>query len=212
MTTLPLFPDSQTTEQPFDVNSWETPDSVAQKMAALVLPSDRRILEPAAGTGQIATAIQQVVDTDATSLVAIELKPSRLTAGQQRAFLFYWYQLNFISPNFERYTPGWREEGFHLIITNPPFDLALQFLERSLELLDRSYEHARLLYLLPCDVFQSKARGDYFKRLDCHIHHRYLIQGRVAYLKNGVAVSGRQISDCLYDIRPGRQGASETFL
>jgi hypothetical protein len=66
--------------------------------------------------------------------------------------------------------------------------------------------------LLPCDVFQSKARGDYFKRLDCHIHHRYLIQGRVAYLKNGVAVSGRQISDCVYDIRPGKPGASETFL
>lgn len=41
-------------EADFTPDCWETPDLVAQKMAAKVLPSDRLIMESAAGTGQIA--------------------------------------------------------------------------------------------------------------------------------------------------------------
>jgi len=203
MTTLPLFPDSQTTEQAFDVNSWETPDSVAQKMAALVLPSDRRILEPAVGTGQIAKYLPKSRDV---FVLCNEIKLDRFQRLHSSNFHHFHHS------DFLQWNHAAIDFKYHLIITNPPFDLALQFLERSLELLDRSYEHARLLYLLPCDVFQSKARGDYFKRLDCHIHHRYLIQGRVAYLKNGVPFKQRQLYDSVYDIRPGKEGASETFL
>jgi hypothetical protein len=40
------------------------------------------------------------------------------------------------------------EHGFDLIVTNPPFSLAIQFIEQGLRLLDKDNPNARLLYLL----------------------------------------------------------------
>ena len=183
-------------------DDWETPDCLAQKMASLVLPTDRRILEPAAGTGQIAKYLPRspspYIDT-----ICMEINEARWNKGRMSGQ--EWYHADFL--NEAEY---WSD--FSLIITNPPFSLASDFIARGLQILDRSYEYARLLYLLPADFFQSVGRNQAFRQLDAHIHHTYQIVNRVAYLKNGVVVKGRQVYDAVFDIRPGKQDAAVTFL
>ncbi|WP_193199824.1 hypothetical protein [Nostoc sp. MG11] len=85
---------------------------------------------------------------------------------------------------------------------------------------------ARLLFLMPFDIFQAKSRASAFSKLDAHIHHVYPIVGRVDYLINGVPASqtyvekggklvrrsGRQTCDAIWDIRPSKQGGCTTFI
>ena len=183
-------------------DDWETPDPVARYMASLVKPTDNRILEPAAGTGQI---VKYLPESRWINLIANEINPSRFTQGLKNAPDAYWMCSDFpmwLNPDSQYLI----EDGFDLIITNPPFSKAIEFIEHSLQLLDCNNPEARLIYLLPCDFFQSQGRAKQFAELDCRIYQRHSIVGRVAYLKNGVPFDQRQIYDCVYEIRPGKVG------
>lgn len=182
----------------WDSDSYETPDWLARKMADLVMKSDRRILEPAAGSGQIAKHLPPYS-------TCFEVKQSRIESGLIQAGFQNWHLQDFLSGHYP-------ERQLDLIITNPPFSKAMQFIERGLQLLDRHNPDSRLLYLLPGDTFASKERNAHFQALDCHIRHRYEVVGRVAYLKQGVPQQGRQIQDAVFDIRPGKAGSCVTFI
>ena len=67
---ISLFPRSKFLAD-FTPDCWETPSLVAQKMAALITKSDRRVIKPAAGTGQIAQYLP-------TGSFCCEIKPNRL--------------------------------------------------------------------------------------------------------------------------------------
>jgi phospholipid N-methyltransferase len=188
-------------EADWDSDSWETPDWLAQKMANLVLPTDRRILEPAAGTGQIAKYLPQSRDV---FVLCNELKTSRFSRLSSSLY-HHFVQGDFLSWDSQKC------DRFDLTITNPPFSLAIEFIEQGLQCLNPNYEHARLLYLLPVDFCQTIANYRVLNKLDCHIHHEYRIVGRVPYLQNGKPVSGRQVNDCVFDIRPGRQNSTVTL-
>ena len=185
---------------------WETPPEIARKMAALLTDKDLAILCPAAGRGSIASRIKVglLPTKQARGVYAIELNPQRVADGQILVPRVLWECADFLNlkpvPEYD------------VVIENPPFSLALGFIERSLLWLNPANPEARLLYLLPGDYFASQERCDRFEALDCHIHHRHRIRGRVAYIKEGVQMEGRQISDCVYDMRPGKFGASETVL
>jgi hypothetical protein len=191
----------------FKSDDYETPSNAAQKIASLVLPSDLNVLEPAAGTGQIAKLLP-------TSTVAVEIQKSRYQLGRSKAPLSYWYCADFLSPDSNYFlSRGFTQrDGFDLIVTNPPFSLGMEFIVRSLSLLNLEYEHARLLFLLPTDYFQAQGVNQVFTQLDCYIHRAYQFAGRVAYLKSGVAESGRMRNDCVFDIRPGKHQGGVVFL
>lgn len=205
-----LFPD-HVPDQHFDYDGefssddWESPDDTARKIASLVLPSDLTILEPAAGTGQIAKFLP-------AGSIAVEIQHGRYQIGRSKASSCAWYCADFLNPKFRFDRGDTRNDGFDLVATNPPFSIGMQFIARSLSLLNPSYEHARLLFLLPADYFQAKGINQAFSSLDCHIHRVYQFVGRIAYLESGVAKSGRMRNDCVFDIRLGKHQGGVIFL
>ena len=187
-------------------NMWETPPEIARKMAALLTDKDLAILCPAAGRGNIAQQIKVglLPTKQVRSVYAVEVNPHRVADGKTLAPRVLWDCVDFLAiPSVPLYDA---------VLENPPFSLAIEFIERSLLWLNPANPEARLLYLLPGDFFASQERCDQFEALDCHIRHRYRIRDRVAYIKEGVQVKGRMIYDCVFDIRPGKVGASETVL
>lgn len=186
----------------FCPDDWETPCDIARPMARLLLPSDRRVLEPAAGTGQIA----RWVDGD-RFLVCNELNPVRFRRGEQLlpaatkvgGLSRIWTNTDFLQSE--------PHVWYDTIISNPPFSLAVEFLETALTLLNPDNPSARVLFLLPIAFFSTQERCDRLEALDCRIYQRHRIRGRLRYLKNGIPVRhDRQCDDCVYDFRPSRTG------
>lgn len=154
---ISLFP-LQDIETDFSADDWETPDDIASSMAALVKTSDHRVLEPAAGSGQIAQFLP-------TGTFCCEIKPYRVSLGRRKAPQCHWIQSDFFSSNLESPLISDIEQlsqGYDLIITNPPFSHCIDFLQQGLKLLNRNNPDARLLYLLPVDFCSSVERGQAF--------------------------------------------------
>jgi hypothetical protein len=204
----------------FTSDDYETPDDVAKAMATLVLPTDKNILEPFAGTGQIVKYLPSDRNLD-----LVELKGSRYTQLiklKNHCFTYNGSFFEFIHGN-----------EYDLIVTNPPFSLCMEAISHSLKLLNPDNPTARLLFLIPLDTFASQGRSEKLKSLDAHIHHTHLIPKRIDYLKddepmskcqktingipqfkNGKPIknSGRQCYDAVFDIRLGKEQATTTFL
>jgi hypothetical protein len=109
----------------------------------------------------------------------------------------------------------------------------VNFVKRSLDVLKRK-DSARLLFLMPIDWYSPKGRASQWEAMDAHIHHIYPIRGRVDYLINDVPcsetqkvikgipvfkdngepdmMSGRKVSDAVFDIRLGKNNAVTTYL
>lgn len=208
------------TTEDFTNDDYETPDDIAKAMATLVLPADKNILEPFAGTGQIVKYLpsDRILDV-------VELKRSRymqLIELQNHCFAYHGSFFNFVYGN-----------EYDLIITNPPFGIVMEAISHSLKLLNPDNPTARLLFLIPLDTFASQGRSEKLKNLDAHIHHTHLIPKRIDYLKDGepmskcqkiingipqfkngkpIKNSGRQCYDAVFDIRLGKENPSTTFL
>ena len=219
MEQLKLFNDVESQPE-FTNNDYETPSKIAQAIAGLILPSDRYILEPCAGTGQLVKHFPKDRGID-----CVELKHSRYMKGKQKTF-DNWYNKDFLEISLKK--------EYYLVVTNPPFNLMIEFVEKSLSLLDPTYPYARLLFLMPLDWNCTKKRSQQFKELDAHVHHVHQIPERIDYLINGVPcsetqkvidgvpvfgkggkpvmMSGRQCVDAVFDIRPGKHNAASSFL
>jgi hypothetical protein len=204
----------------FTSDDYETPDKEAQAIASLVLPTDKNILEPFAGSGQIVKYLpsDRILDV-------VELKRSRymqLIKLKNHCFAYNGSFFDFMHGN-----------DYDLIITNPPFSLCMKAISHSLKLLNPDNPTARLLFLIPLDTFASQGRSEKLKNLDAHIHHTHLIPKRIDYLKDGepmskcqktingipqfkngkpIKNSGRQCYDAVFDIRLGKENPSTTFL
>ncbi len=206
----------------FTSDDYETPDDVAKAMATLVLPTDKNILEPFAGTGQIVKYLpsDRIIDV-------VEIKRTRI----EKMLLGV---LNFNSIcNMDFFDLDCETRKYDLIITNPPFSLCMEAISHSLKLLNPDNPNSRLLFLIPLDTFASQGRSEKLKNLDAHIHHTHLIPKRIDYLKDGepmskcqktingipqfkngkpIKNSGRQCYDAVFDIRLGKENPSTTFL
>lgn len=93
---------------------------------------------------------------------------------------------------------------------NPPFSLAIEFIDQGLKLLNKDNPNARLLQELPIDFGCSIKRGTALATLDCHIHHVYWVLDRIAYIREGIPIKGRQCYDSLFEIRPGSSNKAAT--
>lgn len=187
-------------EDTWNSDDWETPNNIARSIASLVLPTDRRILEPAAGTGQIA----KFLPAYPPQVDCFEPNAYRYLLGRGRVSQAHWINTVLEEVRFD--------EEYDLLVTNPPFSKIQTFVQSGLRFLNPENPTARLLYLLPIDWMCLKSVAEWWGKTDAHIHHCYAIPGRVAYLKNGVAISGRRRNDAVFDIRPGRDGAAISYL
>jgi len=218
MNQLALFQEQVTTGD-FTNDDYETPDWLAVAMSRLVLPTDKQILEPFAGSGQIA----KYLPSD-RSIECAEIKYSRFLQGKEKAKSATWVNGCFFNDV--------SNTCFDLIITNPPFSLCVEAVAKSLELLNDS-PNSRLLFLMPLDWNCSQARSKAWDALDAHIRHIYPIADRVDYLKEGIPMSkcqkiiqgvpqfkngkpvmnsGRQCYDAVFDIRLGKQNSASTLI
>jgi type I restriction-modification system DNA methylase subunit len=197
-----LFPQSQELKG----DDRQTPNEIGQLMAKLVNVSDEDILCPAAGTGQIVKFL-----ASSARIICVEDNGDRFLAGMQNTKQLdcLWIKSDFFEVPFKPL------HKFDLIIDNPPFSLGMEFIEASLKLL-RNNSKSRICFLLPGDYFYGKQRRLKLQSMDCHIHHIYgsgLGDGRIAYLDiDGKPQKGRQIYDCVFDIRLGRGGSCMTYL
>lgn len=196
---LSYLPGFEPLPDEWNSDDWQTPSDLASAITSLIRDDEVDILDPAAGTGQLVIPIKWLPRRLVT---AVEIKLSRYKHGQERCHWVNWIHGDFFELSIH--------DQFDLIIANPPFSLRMEFIAESLKLLKPS---GRLLYLMPIDFNCGKAMGDRWKQLSCNIHHQYDIQHRVAYLDaNGIPQRGRQIYDAVFDIRPGKIGATRSFL
>ncbi len=162
-------------------DDWETPDKVAYQMAAMIAADERVILEPSAGSGQIAQYLPP-------GAICVEKSVGRFRAGRHRCPDCEWHRADFL---------GWCEvEPVDVVIGNPPFSLWAEFLSQSLDLLAPA---GRVLFLGPCDQFHKPT---FLAKLSHPVEvTAHPVVGRVAYLKEGVPHRGRQIYDSIFEIR-----------
>lgn len=219
MNQLALFEQSVTVSDDFTNDDYETPDWLAAAMANLVLPTDKQILEPFAGSGQIA----KYLPSD-RSIECVEIKYSRFLKGKKNTPFATW-----VNGNFFNDVSKW---GCDLIISNPPFSVCIEAVAKSLELLNNNL-NSRLLFLMPLDWNCSQSRAKAWESLYAHIHHVYPIADRVDYLKDGIPMSkqqkilngipqfkngkpvmnsGRQCYDAVFDIRLGKTQSVSTLI
>ena len=214
---------SQSVEE-FTNDDYETPNELAIALASLTLRTDKHILEPFAGSGQIANYLPCY----AAQVDCVEIKKTRFTQGQSNHSNCNWFNKSFFDVDLFCY--------YDLVITNPPFSLCVEANAHSLKLLNPDNPTARLLFLMPLDWNCAQSRAKVWNELDAHIHHVYRIPKRVDYLINGVPcsktpkklsdgkdminalsrkpkmMSGRQCYDAVFDIRLGKENPSTTFL
>lgn len=176
----------------FTANDWETPDEVARFIGSLIVSTDRTFLEPAAGRGNLL----KYLPADCPTL-AYEIKAARVADGIREYPWALWANGDFLAES--------QYACRHVVISNPPFDLGVEFLRKSLDALDPTYRSARCLFVLPVDYWQSQKRCDALAAMDCHIHRVYALRGRVAYIREGIPERNRQCYDAVFDIRPGRK-------
>lgn len=173
-----------------DSDDWETPDGtggsmrLAQTIASLI-PSvpGNQILEPAAGTGRIA---QYLPD----GAVCFEIKTARVAKGQGRAPHCHWHQGDFLKAKFDH--------EFKVVVSNPPFSCAIEFLAKTEEVLERGGE---VFFLLPMSFFSPKGRANQLQELEDRGLMRtvlYPIAGRVGYLWADIPCPGRQCDDAVH--------------
>ena len=167
-------------------DDWETPKPVARAIAGHInltdrcRPIDRVIVEAGAGTGAIARFLPH--DTH-----CVESNPARVEMGKAIAPHCKWHGADFLE--WEHLEDG----TVDLVIGNPPFSQAAAFLSRAMELI---HDRGRVIFLLPCDTvhkptFLSAVGG-------CFTHAASPVVGRIAYLKDGRAVAGRQVYDSIF--------------
>jgi hypothetical protein len=219
MNQLTLFEAQVIVSDDFTNDDYETPDWLAVAMSNLVLLTDREILEPFAGSGQIA----KYLPSDRL-IECVEIKHSRFLQGKEKAQTATWVNGNFFSD-----VSKW---GCDLIISNPPFSLCVEAVAKSLELLNDS-PNSRLLFLMPLDWNCSQGRAKAWESLDAHIHHVHPVADRVDYLKDSIPMSkqqkivngvpqfkngkpvmnsGRQCYDAVFDIRLGKSRSASTLI
>lgn len=193
--------ESKEFETCWNSNLWETPTNIARQIAHLLNHDEGKILECAIGSGQIAQEL--MVYANVVSLTGVEILKDRADRARQRPSL---KNCKILNQDFLQMNP---KRSFDAVVTNPPFEWGMDFIHHSLKFIK---PEGRLLFVLPIAFFCAKERGFRFQGMDAHIHKVYPVIGRIPYLKEGVAETGRQCDDAIFDIRLGKDGACMEFI
>lgn len=135
--------------------------------AALQLRPKMSILEPAAGEGAIVAEVQAA--RSQLSITAVEIDPGRHLVLQSIC-------PQALCANFLEWRP---KKRFDLVVTNPPFALAMDFVEASFELMKPDGECAMLLRL---NWLASMKRARF---LQAHCPDVYVLPRRPSFTGGG---------------------------
>lgn len=186
-----------------------TPAHVTRFAKTLI---DRRydcmVCELGAGNGSISS----VLPPDS---LCVEICEKYIIDGKEKVSHVKWLHHDALDPEFYSSRFGM----YDLVVSNPPFELALQFIFVALAII-RNYRWSsrpdsniepgtkragRLLFLLPSDYFEaSNLRARVFKLLDFHIETEYRL-GHLSYYANAPNAQ-KQTCDSLFVLRPGGRG------
>ena len=120
------------------------------------------ILEPACGMGHISEVLK-------------EYYPNREIISTDLIYRNYGIgDIDFLTHNYER--------TFDNIITNPPFSLAMEFVEKGLEVTNKY-----VIMLLKIQFLESKARKEFFKKNPPK--YIYVFSDRQSTLKDGLELN-----------------------
>ena len=170
----------ETKEKTFNADQYETPEHISSFLADRYLTDFYRILEPSAGTGNVAKYFD-TVKTD-----CIESDTSRYEIGKSRTTHANWFNQDFLKlPKQDYY--------YDLIIGNPPYGdsvaidryrlTPIEFIKKAVQLLA---DDGLIVFLLESDYFRSKNRSAYFQSLEgIYITRKIDIIGRLKFMING---------------------------
>ncbi len=126
------------------------------------LPSGGRVLDPGCGSGAILDAIMRTPPFVHEDLFGIELHEGR--AEEARALFAPARKSNILTGDFLT-SPGYG--SYDLIVGNPPFCIAMEFVERALAL-TRPYR-GTVAFLLRLNWLASMERSDFHKKNPCDL-------------------------------------------
>ncbi len=136
-----------------------------------------RVLEPCAGSGAI---IEAFVDRWRGSGVI----PYRFTAVEAdpkaEEELRFSGASKLCIADFLTWEP---DEEYSLIITNPPYSLAQQILERALEIARRQTKPAEVIMLLRLGFLQAQERHEFWQKNP--VNHLYILSARPSFTGGG---------------------------
>lgn len=191
--TVPSTKGSPITED-WSTDDWETPPNVCRFWAGLIKHGP--VLDPTAGRGNLIATLGAELRGQAW---AVERNASRHACGARTIPEAHWVHSDFLD-----FQTGRR---FATIATNPPWSCAADILERSLEFL---IPGGVVQMLLPSSYWQARCRAVRLRELNCHISRVWQLEGRIAYLRDGAPVRGRQCDDSIFQFSLGRdQGCIE---
>lgn len=175
-----------------------TPDNVVDYLRSLILPTEEVCVDIGAGNGSFSGAMRP-------GSLSVEILKPRYEDGMKNRPELRWLNADALNPSFYRERLG----AFDLVISNPDFEVGMQFLYLGLCLIRNAClaggeerEH-RLIYLLPSNYFEgSKFRQRLFRLWDFHIETEYRL-GYLCFYAN--QPHGQKLTpDSLFVIRPGR--------
>ncbi len=152
-------------------DQYETPEWCVR----LLLPHLQRgdVLEPCCGTGQIAKVIHETWNGSGDYINGFEIDPDRADAARDSGYFDNVNAGDFLESQLILAQRRWP-----LVITNPPFSLALEFVKRSLEVADTVAMLLRLAWLSsqernafhrehPSDLIVLPKRPSFAKFVSC---------------------------------------------
>ena len=172
---------------------YATPEKVVslflQESKILSTVNGGGILEPSAGNGNIVKAIKQF--SPESHVTAVELREEELenltSVGSDSVII-----TNFLEEDFT--------DKFQLIIGNPPYSLAQEFVEKSISLLE---PEGTVAMLLRVGFLGSKKRHSFFKKFP--VSELYVCSARPSFTGKGTDASE-------YAWFIWKEGASDTSI
>jgi hypothetical protein len=119
------------------------------------------VWEPAAGNGKMLDVLKRYADPGRA--VGTDINPLRPDIGKG----------DFLAADFPSHHDGYR--GFGGIVTNPPYDLATEFVERALRLFEGA-PLGKIAMLMRTDFDHAKSRAHIFR--DCPAFQKKLVLTR----------------------------------
>ena len=146
---------------------YATPISVIENLFNHYELKEGNVLEPSSGNGNFIKVIKEKYDNNIT---AIEIRKEEQNNLNK-------YADEVIIGDFLKWQPN---KKYKTIIGNPPYSLALEFLEKCFEIADKDTE---IVMLLRTAFLESQKRYDFWQQHP--VNKLYVLSKRPSFLQNG---------------------------
>lgn len=131
-----------------------------------------KILEPCAGAGNIVKELQEIGAVDITAVEIDETKKEELLKILPTDKV--------IITDFLKFEGG--QHNYDVIITNPPFSLAMEFVKKALDIVN---ENGIVIMLLRTAFLESQRRYDFWQQPENKLTGLYTLSHRPSFIGKG---------------------------